>query len=81
MAKVFKASYTIPQALSQSDEGYPPEQSEALVRCRPGLHFGQEDNPHLIGSELKRMEEIFLLSSQYEYMFWDSAYRMEEWPV
>lgn len=32
-------------------------------------------------SELQRMEEAFLVSSQYEYMFWDAAYRMEEWPV
>lgn len=31
--------------------------------------------------ELKRMEEAFLVSSQYEYMFWDAAYRMEEWPI
>lgn len=32
-------------------------------------------------SERGRMEEAFLVSSQYEYMFWDAAYRMEEWPV
>ena len=31
--------------------------------------------------ERARMEKAFLLSSQYEYMFWDAAYRMEEWPV
>ncbi len=31
--------------------------------------------------ELKRMEEAFLVSSQYEYIFWDAAYRMEEWPI
>ena len=31
--------------------------------------------------ELDRMEEIFLLSSQYEYMFWDAAYRLEQWPI
>jgi thiaminase/transcriptional activator TenA len=31
--------------------------------------------------ELKRMEDVFITSSQYEYMFWDAAYRMEEWPV
>ncbi len=31
--------------------------------------------------ELKRMEEAFITSSRYEYMFWDMAYRMEEWPV
>ena len=32
-------------------------------------------------SERQKMEEAFLVSSQYEYMFWDAAYRMEEWPV
>ena len=31
--------------------------------------------------ELKRMEEAFLVSSQYEYMFWDAAYQMEEWTI
>ena len=29
----------------------------------------------------QRMSELFLTSSRYEYMFWDAAYRMEEWPV
>ncbi len=28
-----------------------------------------------------RMEDVFVASSRYEYMFWDAAYRMEEWPV
>ncbi len=28
-----------------------------------------------------RLTEIFVTSSRYEYMFWDAAYRMEEWPV
>ena len=32
-------------------------------------------------SELKRMEQAFITSSQYEYMFWDAAYRMEQWPI
>ena len=40
---------------------------------RVALGSGQE--------ELGRMEEAFLVSSRYEYMFWDAAYRMEEWPV
>ncbi len=30
---------------------------------------------------LARMEEIFIASSRYEYMFWDAAYRLERWPV
>ena len=32
-------------------------------------------------SELEAMERAFMISSQYEYMFWDAAWRMEEWPV
>jgi len=28
-----------------------------------------------------RLQEIFLRSSRYEYMFWDAAYRTEDWVV
>ena len=28
-----------------------------------------------------RMKEHFILSSQYEYSFWEMAYRLETWPV
>jgi thiaminase (transcriptional activator TenA) len=28
-----------------------------------------------------RMKEHFIISSQYEYSFWDMAYRLEKWPV
>jgi len=31
--------------------------------------------------EQARMEQAFLISSRYEYMFWDAAYRLEAWPV
>ncbi|WP_110926275.1 thiaminase II [Bacillus massiliglaciei] len=31
--------------------------------------------------ERAKMKEHFLLSCQLEYMFWDMAYRIEEWPV
>ncbi|MNN99242.1 Thiaminase-2 [compost metagenome] len=31
--------------------------------------------------ELARMREHFLLSCQLEYMFWDMAFNLEEWPV
>lgn len=30
---------------------------------------------------VRRMEEAFVTSSRYEYMFWDAAYLKEEWPV
>ncbi len=31
--------------------------------------------------ELTRLENIFLTSSRYEYMFWNMAWQREEWPV
>ena len=32
-------------------------------------------------AEKLRMEETFLISSRYEWMFWDMAWREEQWPV
>ena len=29
----------------------------------------------------ERYRELFLTSARYEYMFWDAAWRQEEWPV
>ena len=35
-----------------------------------------------VGSqEREAMREAFLVSSRYEYMFWDAAHRREQWPV
>lgn len=31
--------------------------------------------------EKKRMEEAFIISSRYEWMFWEMAWNEEEWPV
>jgi len=31
--------------------------------------------------ELARLEKIFVIASKFEYLFWDMAYRKEEWPV
>jgi thiaminase (transcriptional activator TenA) len=33
------------------------------------------------GSAKKHMTEYFILSSRYEFMFWEQAHRMESWPV
>jgi thiaminase/transcriptional activator TenA len=33
------------------------------------------------GSEKKLMTAHFILSSRYEFMFWEQAYRLESWPV
>lgn len=32
-------------------------------------------------TELAELEECFVIASKYEYMFWDMAWRGEEWPV
>lgn len=32
-------------------------------------------------TQLRHMEETFLTSSRYEYMFWEMAYCQETWPV
>jgi len=32
-------------------------------------------------AEKERMGEAFLISSRYEWMFWDMAWREEQWPV
>lgn len=31
--------------------------------------------------DLQRLEEIFLNTTRYEYMFWDMAYNLEMWPA
>jgi len=31
--------------------------------------------------ETRRMEESFVISSRYEWMFWEMAWKEEEWPV
>ena len=31
--------------------------------------------------ELEAMRQAFLISSRYEYMFWEAAYNRQEWPV
>ena len=33
------------------------------------------------GSDKRLMAEHFILSSRYEYLFWEQAYRLESWPI
>lgn len=39
-------------------------------------HLGREASAR----ERERMTEHFVLSSRYEYLFWDQAYRLARWP-
>jgi len=40
-------------------------------------HFASEQG----NSAKEKMRRHFILSSRYEYMFWDMAYREETWPI
>jgi thiaminase/transcriptional activator TenA len=52
-----------------------------------GAHVQQQLNlidrlaSHFTADERRRVEEHFVQSSRYEYLFWEQAYRLESWPV
>lgn len=58
---------------------YVSEEYKALADWARGLvdKLAEEANP----AEISRMEEAYLVSLRYEYLFWDMAYKLEEWPV
>jgi thiaminase/transcriptional activator TenA len=70
----------------------PPEPLYAeWIRAYSSEGFGAhvEQQLHLIDrlatqvspAERERLTQYFVDSSRYEYMFWDQAYRQEQWPV
>lgn len=58
---------------------YVSEEFDELVRKALGIadELAEEASPFL----RERMKEAFMQGTRYEWMFWDSAYRLEEWPV
>jgi thiaminase/transcriptional activator TenA len=46
---------------------------------RRAVDITEDVASHASDSARERMREAFLLSSRLEWMFWDGAYRMEEW--
>jgi len=52
------------------------EEVGAWLRSVLDKRVAKFDEPHL-----GRLQEIFLTSSRYEWMFWDMAWREEQWPV
>ena len=58
---------------------YGSEEFGALARwCIEEMNRLAEGLPE---RELRRLEELFVTASKFEYLFWDMAYRKEEWPV
>ena len=56
-----------------SEEYWKPVQEQIRLMNELGRRANRE--------EKRRMRSHFLLSSRYEFLFWDQAYRLEEWPV
>jgi len=56
--------------------------SEAFWQpVREQIHLMDKLGAAASSSEKKLMNAHFLLSSRYEFMFWEQAYRLESWPV
>ena len=55
-----------------------PDFEETAAWLRAALDRRADD---LAATTLQRLHGIFLISSRYEYMFWDMAWRREEWPI
>lgn len=49
---------------------------EKWIRAQLDSHAAQ-----FSPQEEARMHQIFLISTRYEWLFWDMAWRMEEWPA
>lgn len=56
------------------DEGFAESNCRAIEIC-DGLAEGASPEVRA------QMTEAFVMSTRMEWMFWDSAYRMEQWPV
>jgi thiaminase/transcriptional activator TenA len=52
--------------------------STAVATCREEVDRAADT---ATGHERSRMLAAFIRATEYEWMFWDSAYRMESWPT
>jgi thiaminase/transcriptional activator TenA len=56
-----------------SEEFWRPVREQIQLMDRLGVAASSDDK--------KLMTTHFILSSRYEFMFWEQAYRLESWPV
>jgi thiaminase/transcriptional activator TenA len=77
--RLYKSRPRKPKIYREWIEIYASEEFWRPVREQIHLmdRFGAAANGH----EKKRMSEYFMLSSRYEFLFWEQAYRMEKWCV
>ena len=77
--RLFKGRPRQPKIYRQWIELYASEEFWRPVREQ--LRLMDELGAQASANEKRRMTAHFLLSSRYEYLFWDQAYRMERWPI
>ena len=77
--KLYKNRPRKPKIYREWIETYASEEYWRPVREQ--IHLMNELGRRANGEEKRRMRSHFLLSSRYEFLFWDQAYRLEEWPV
>ncbi len=49
--------------------------------CMEVINITNEVAKDLSEKQKEEMKKHFIITSKYEYMFWDSAYRLEKWPI
>ncbi|MCS7098394.1 MAG: thiaminase II [Candidatus Methanomethyliaceae archaeon] len=49
--------------------------------CKAVIEITDEVAKNLNDIQKKEMKKHFITTSKYEYMFWDSAYKLEQWPI
>ncbi|MBI2209049.1 MAG: thiaminase II [Deltaproteobacteria bacterium] len=77
--KLYKNRPRKPKIYREWIETYASEEYWRPVREQ--IRLMNEVGRRANGEEKRRMRSHFLLSSRYEFLFWDQAYRLEDWPV
>ncbi len=77
--RLYKNRPRTPRVFRQWIEIYASE--EFWTPVREQIRLMDKLGAAATAQEKKRMSEYFLLSSRYEYLFWEQAYRLEKWPV
>lgn len=77
--KLYRRRPDKPKVYREWIETYASEEYWKPVREQ--IHLIDELGPAAGAVERRRMQAHFLLSSRYEYLFWDQAYRAAKWPV
>ena len=57
-----------------------PQSSEALLKTTTP-NVNSRRRPNLSASDRDRFVDHVVVTSKYEWMFWDAAWRREAWPL